>query len=234
MRMIWKKRWGFVLNTYPIENDTGDIVAYRIGLYDDKQDLWWFSPENLNNTFELEASANQGWVEMMTDFLERQDEFPDGTPVVNVRTEVEAEIFSSNNRIAQLDAFIKEESDVRESGDESTGVQHIAGSDGGPEYVGFETESEKVETDKTVHPDSVGGTGEEGAEVETEGVVPGEDSEESEHDDLQGEAVPEVERELSDGEGDNQDRPEGASKDEDSGKKASKRGKRRKKSKSST
>tara|TARA_B100000929_G_scaffold204270_1_gene162515 strand:- start:486 stop:1157 length:672 start_codon:yes stop_codon:yes gene_type:complete len=223
MRMIWKKRWGFVLNTYPIENDTGDIVAYRIGLYDDKQDLWWFSPENLNNTFELEASANQGWVEMMTDFLERQDEFPDGTPVVNVRTEVEAEIFSSNNRIAQLDAFIKEERD-------GPGIQP----DAGTEYVGFETESEKVETDKTVHPDSVGGTGEEGAEVETEGVVPGEDSEESEHDNLQGEAVPEVERELSDGEGDNQDRSEGASKDEDSGKKASKRGKRRKKSKSST
>ena len=179
--------------TYPIEEE-GVIVGFRIGVYDSNNDLWWFSPDTNHEEKELEVQASVGWKNILEDFLERQDEFTDGTQVVDVRSEIKAEIMSAEARINQLEDLIGVDNESRISDTEPTATAS-GGEQGEEPEEGSPTED--VQPEPAASPDG------EGSGSEGEGVGDDKDSQEPEHDSVQGEADPEPERELSEGGGDN-------------------------------
>ena len=81
MRLIWKKRFGFIVVSYPINKDIDDS-PFRVGIYDDNGDMWWFSNEMTRDEAVLEIAACRGWVDLLSDFASRQEFLPNGSNVL--------------------------------------------------------------------------------------------------------------------------------------------------------
>ena len=186
MKMIYKKRWGFAVMAYPVDDDDGLLKGFRAGIYDTNRDLWWFSDDVVREETSIESLALTGWREIMNDFLHNQDEFPDRTQVIDVRNEIRAEIDSVAFRLSQIaeTTIIAEEGLTDER--EPIGV-HVSGGRGsaGPEAAGTAEggagHGGESRTTKEVHSSGVQGVSEESDEVPGQGVVDDPDSTEPEH-----------------------------------------------------
>jgi hypothetical protein len=78
MRIIYRKRWGFSLISYPVEGSTpGSMQGYRAGIFDDS-DLWWYSEEIYDKAEQTKSDAYRGWLEILEEFENHQPHFPDG------------------------------------------------------------------------------------------------------------------------------------------------------------
>ena len=79
MRIIYRKRWGLSLISYPVEGSTpGSMQGYRAGIFADS-DLWWYSEEVYDTPEKTKSDAYRGWLEIMSEFETHQPHFPDGT-----------------------------------------------------------------------------------------------------------------------------------------------------------
>ena len=102
MRLIWKKRFGFMLVTYPADPQ-GNDPGMRVGVYDPAGDMWWFSETISTDQTVLEAAALRGWIDLLHDFGKRQEYFPDGTPVLEHSNDIDNEISIAQLRLGELD-----------------------------------------------------------------------------------------------------------------------------------
>ena len=79
MRIIYRKRWGFSLISYPVEGSTpGSMQGYRAGIFDDS-DLWWYAEETYDTPEKTKSDAYRGWLEILSEFENHQPHFPDGS-----------------------------------------------------------------------------------------------------------------------------------------------------------
>lgn len=238
MRMIHKKRWGFVCQVYPIDNEDGQLAGFKVGIYDDNKDLWWFSDDTVKNAVALEAIAMTGWRELLEDFMDNHDEFPDRTQVIDVRSEIRAEIDSAKFRLDQLaSSYINEEvPDVRQpigvQSDGSANERDSTGGrpeapDGGVGDSGVNLNPEEATPTEEVQPSSVPETAGEGASLPEEGLVDGQDSSKPEHEHISSKEIPREESRKHSSNGESKPRPKAhgdTSKSEDKSKGKSKSG----------
>ena len=102
MRLIWKKRFGFLVVSYPVEKSIVDS-PFRIGIYDDNGDMWGFSDDESKNETVLELAACRGWIDLLTDFASRQEFLPNGANVLENQTDMDNEIKVTQIRLQELD-----------------------------------------------------------------------------------------------------------------------------------
>tara|TARA_B100000586_G_scaffold226003_1_gene173760 strand:- start:1436 stop:2026 length:591 start_codon:yes stop_codon:yes gene_type:complete len=102
MRLIWKKRFGFIVVSYPVNKDIDDS-PFRVGIYDDSGDMWWFSDDMTRNETVLEIAACRGWVDLLSDFASRQEFLPNGSNVLENQKDMDNEIQITQLRIGELD-----------------------------------------------------------------------------------------------------------------------------------
>ena len=83
MRLVWRKKYGFSLVAYPVESKkTGnweEVGGFKAGIFDSGGDLWWFSEETVSTSAETEVLAYKGWEDLLKEFVESHNIFPDGT-----------------------------------------------------------------------------------------------------------------------------------------------------------
>ena len=128
MRLIWKKRFGFLVVSYPVEKSIVDS-PFRIGIYDDNGDMWWFSDDESKNETVLELAACRGWIDLLTDFASRQEFLPNGANVLENQTDMDNEIKVTQIRLQELDYELRlsngpsgSAGDAGEGGEESSEI----------------------------------------------------------------------------------------------------------------
>tara|TARA_B100001013_G_scaffold331809_1_gene247644 strand:+ start:2999 stop:3649 length:651 start_codon:yes stop_codon:yes gene_type:complete len=143
MRLIWKKRWGFVVISYPVEQDGG---GFRVGVYDANGDLWWYSENTSEDNLILEQDACKGWLEILTDFGKRQEDFPDNSSVLENQRDIKAEIEVTRMRLSEIEAELKTREDGSNAGELESAITESNELDG----RGSSKESEEQEKDQKV------------------------------------------------------------------------------------
>lgn len=104
--------------SYPVDTEDG---GFRVGVYDVNGDLWWYSEQTSKDNTVLEHQACQGWLEILTDFGRRHENFPDEQSVLEVQKDIKAEIEVTKMRLDELQELIEDDSELDGSTDSSDG-----------------------------------------------------------------------------------------------------------------
>lgn len=156
MRLIWKKRWGFTVISYPIDQEEN---LFRVGVYDGNGDLWWYSETSSDNELILEEESCKGWINILTDFGQRHENFPTGQPVLDAQKDISSEIQITRKRLQEL---LKGEFDELSGSDDGDGTSTGTGgeedsqeeiSDSSP----LDTSGVEADGDSSGDPDGEGG-----------------------------------------------------------------------------
>lgn len=129
MRLVWRKRYGFSMVAYPVEGKTigaGEAGGFKAGIFDGGGDLWWFSEETVTSSKETEALAYQGWEELLLEFLNSGNVFPDGIDPQDEMLAVEKELeyarskFKNVKPITSIKEAIKEATENADDKEDDT------------------------------------------------------------------------------------------------------------------
>lgn len=167
MRLIWKKRFGFIVVSYPVNKDIDDS-PFRVGIYDDNGDMWWFSNEMTRDETILEVSACRGWVDLLSDFASRQEFLPNGSNVLENQKDMDNEIQITKLRIGELDHELRlSAGPSADTGDGGEGGE-LGGEDSDQQASGEEEpqQEEEVHSSGSEEDGSDSGTGDPGGQDE--------------------------------------------------------------------
>jgi len=95
MRVIWRKKWGFQLTSYPYkptdnegEPKETDKDLYKIAILDNGGDLWWVSDEAYDSEPDLREVGEAAWKDFLDDYSKNHALFPNGD-LVQVQPPIE-------------------------------------------------------------------------------------------------------------------------------------------------
>ena len=124
MRIIYRKRWGFSLISYPVEGSTpGSMQGYRAGIFDDS-DLWWYAEETYDTPEKTKSDAYRGWLEILSEFENPQPHFPDGSNPSKAALATEREVAErmiETQEVFKLESTAEEDSKLLQAESEGDG-----------------------------------------------------------------------------------------------------------------
>ena len=165
MRLIWKKRWGFTVISYPVDQEEN---LFRVGVYDGNGDLWWYSETSSSNEQVLEEEACKGWIDILTDFGKRHETFPSNQSVLEAQKDIGSEIQVTRVRLQEL---LKGEFDELSGSDDGDGTGTGTG--------GKEDSQEETSSDSPLDSGGTETYGDPGGEADGRGGDPTEPSSEA-------------------------------------------------------
>ena len=88
MRLIWKRKHGFTLMSYPVDGDDGK--GFKAAILDSEDKIWGLSDETYDNTNGAGETAKGAWDEFLKDYIDNHDYFPDQDICENYREIIES------------------------------------------------------------------------------------------------------------------------------------------------